>query len=366
MHADGTCERKFAAARYQGRLRGVNHRGLARAAIAGPQPRAHGVGSQPVRRSCDAVRSFAVVSVLAAGPLACTRVSDRERFTAGGDALEIVEAYPAPGSADVAGDVQIDLCFSAYLDPRSVGAGDATVTSGVAQADVEVAMQILPWRGPGGSVLVGPAAASGPWCEGSVVTIAPKAELVGGLLYRLRLAPRARGWAGEPLDTDAAGWTVEDTQTRYYLEFRTREADGASDTGAGSGDDGGTTGAGEDDGDPAPTLDDLFAPGMPFDPARDTCGCHRDPEDVPGQLLDLRTPDAAYADLVLATRARDTGFPMVSPRRPSESFLVHKLLRTPDGTPLHGLLGDAMPKDGELPYADFVAIARWIEAGAPR
>ncbi len=69
---------------------------------------------------------------------------------------------------------------------------------------------------------------------------------------------------------------------------------------------------------------------------------------------------------MLDPRPRDTGFPMVSLRRPSESFLVHKLLREKDGDPLRGVLGDAMPKDGELPYADYVAIARWIEAGALR
>jgi hypothetical protein len=57
---------------------------------------------------------------------------------------------------------------------------------------------------------------------------------------------------------------------------------------------------------------------------------------------------------------------MVSLRRPSESFLVHKLLHEPDGDPLRGVLGDVMPKDGELPYADYVAIAQWIEAGALR
>ena len=57
---------------------------------------------------------------------------------------------------------------------------------------------------------------------------------------------------------------------------------------------------------------------------------------------------------------------MVSPRLPSESFLVHKLLRDHDGEALRGVLGDAMPPDEEIPYTDYVAIARWIEAGAQR
>ncbi len=347
-----------------------------------------------MRDVCEAVRSFSVAAAVLAAS-ACTRVSDRERFTAQGDAIAIAEAIPTAGRQDVATDVQIDLCFSAYLDPRSVGSGDATLTSGVAPIDIEVALQILPWRGPGNARLVDHDEFAAPWCEGSVVSISPRAELLGGLLYRLRLVPRARGWAGEALDTETPGWTVEGSSTRYYHEFRTRD-DGGADTGVESGDDadtsggdeGGTTtraesgddgaattsagssddgGAGDgEDGTEPPTLAELFAPGNLFDPNRDTCSCHRDPHDVPGQLLDLRTPDAAYADLVLGTRPRDTGFPMVSPRRPSESFLIHKLLRNPDGSALHGLLGDAMPQGGTLPYADFVAVARWIEGGAQR
>jgi len=39
-------------------------------------------------------------------------------------------------------------------------------------------------------------------------------------------------------------------------------------------------------------------------------------------------------------------------------------LRDEDGHALRGILGDPMPADGTLPYADYVAIALWIEAGA--
>ena len=53
------------------------------------------------------------------------------------------------------------------------------------------------------------------------------------------------------------------------------------------------------------------------------------------------------------------------PRRPSESFLLHKLLRESDDSAIFGIRGAPMPKDADpIPYADYVAIARWIEAGA--
>jgi hypothetical protein len=64
--------------------------------------------------------------------------------------------------------------------------------------------------------------------------------------------------------------------------------------------------------------------------------------------LDLSSPSAAFADLVLPAHERSTGFPMVSPTRPSESYLVQTLLRDPDGTALYGVLGEPMPPDEPL------------------
>ena len=300
--------------------------------------------------------------------VACTRVSDQQRFEPQGERLEIVSTVPARGSVDVRPDVRLDVCFSAYLDPRTPI--DAPVTSGVVQVDAERSLQLSPWHGPGGA----PARDEvGPWCDGSVVTIAPRTELMPGLLYRSRLAPTLRGWNGEALDTDAEGWTEEADGPRFYLEFtvaqeaETTSTGGSESSGSESG--GSESGGSESGGAEVPdvqTLDDLFAPGGVFDPQRELCSCHRGDDELATTRLDLSDADHAYADLVLDQRARDTGFPMVSLRRPSESFLVHKLLREKDGDALRGVLGDAMPKDGELPYEDYVAIASWIEHGALR
>jgi hypothetical protein len=43
---------------------------------------------------------------------------------------------------------------------------------------------------------------------------------------------------------------------------------------------------------------------------------------------------------------------MVSPTRPSESYLVQTLLRDPDGSALYGVLGEPMPPDEPLAHAD--------------
>jgi hypothetical protein len=61
-----------------------------------------------------------------------------------------------------------------------------------------------------------------------------------------------------------------------------------------------------------------------------------------------------------------TGFRMVAPRRPAESYLVQVLLRDDDGHALLGVLGEPMPPDEPLTYAEMVALVRWIEGGAQR
>lgn len=294
----------------------------------------------------------------------CTRVSDTERFAPAEDPLAIVQTVPERGEEGVARDAAIDLCFSHTVDPRSIAPNDATMSSGETPIDSESTLQLFPWTAPGGVPVGADDDVAGPWCPGSVLSVRPKAPLFAGLHYRLRLVPRARGWNGEILDTEADGWTPEGDRFRYYLELTVDPAPDPEHEP--SAEDTGTRDGGDTMDLPGPTLTDLFAAGAVFDPARDTCSCHRDTEDLALLRLDLRDVDRAYAALVLEPRPRETGFELVSPRRPSESFLVQKLLRDHDGDPLQGILGDAMPPDEPLPYRDAVRIAEWIEAGAMR
>ena len=283
--------------------------------------------------------------------IGCTRVSDEERFEPIAEVIAIVQTVPEAGAIEVERTVQIDLCWSGLVDPRSVGDIDALITSGEQFVDTELAVQLWPWRPPANAAGSNPPEA--PWCSGSVLSVTPKAELTAGVQYRLRLEDDIVGWAGEAVDTDREGWIDDDAGgSLFFLEFTVVD------------DPVPPPGGEPPEGEPV-LLSDLFAAGGPFDPARGLCSCHAGGDELAQGLLDLSTPEAAFEDLVLPPRVRDTGFAMLTPRIPSESFLLHKLLRDPDGTAIHGVLGEPMPKDGDpLPYADYVALARWIEDGA--
>lgn len=298
-----------------------------------------------------------VVAIHAAA-VSCTTESDRERFDANGTPLRILRTVPETGGVDVPGDVPVELCLSTLVDPASVSETAATISSGSTVIDTELSVQLVPWTIPGGAPV--PQGSEAPWCSGSVVSVAPEVTLTAGARFRLRLLPDLVGWAGESLDTTAPGWLEEETDDgaapRYFVEFDVGEVSGDDDDGGPPGDD--------PEPDEGPTMADLFADGGPFDPRTTTCACHRDEDDLAFARLDLSTPEAAFDGLVGRAGTQDTGFPMITPRDPSRSFLLHKLLRTPQGEPIEGVRGDAMPKDGTLAYRDLVAIALWIEAGA--
>jgi hypothetical protein len=314
---------------------------------------------------------------------ACTRPSDVDRFPGTGATMRIVTTWPARAGEDVDPGSEIDFCVSALVDPRTVDDFDGTLGSGSVLFDSQLEVQIVPWRGPGGEP-VG-RADDEPWCPGSVLSIRPLSELRSGLLYRARLRDTVVGWAGETLDTSQPGWVqMEEDEPLFVLEFTTSASEedddgdttedaGDTTTTNGSGDGHTDTGGSEGEGDasePGPSivpLSTLFATGAVWDPARELCGCHVPTSETANALaharLDLTGPDTAHARLVQSTRPRDTGFPMVSPRLPSESFLTHKLLRR-DGERIHGVLGAPMPPDRPLPYQDLLMVLRWIEAGA--
>lgn len=295
----------------------------------------------PPRRRAPG-RAAAGIALAAAG--ACTRVSDTPRFEPISDRLEIVETIPGPGATDVRPDAQIDFCFSGYLDPRALDDFDASLNSGEVTFDTQLDLQLFAWRPPGAAA----GASTAAWCPGSVVSLRAKKPMIPGVLHRVRLLPSAVGWAGEQLDVTTPGWVAGD-EPAFILEFDVRPP---------KEDDKGETP------EPAPTLTDLFTPGEVFAVDNPACSCHREAGNLARTRLDLSTPTDAFAGLVLSTRTMSTGFPMVSPRRPSESYLVQVLLRDEAGHALHEVLGDPMPPAAPLSHAAKVAIVRWIEGGA--
>lgn len=278
----------------------------------------------------------------------CGQLDDRQRFEPVVGALQITETIPAAGAQlDPLG--RIDVCLSAEVDPRALETFDATLHSGPLTFDAEVDVALFSWLAPGSRTELSVER----WCPGSVISLTPGGVLQPGLRYRVRLRPALLGWAGESLDTEQDGWLIDtEGELLWFLEFR-------------------VAGSTADDPpedipqlEPGPTLTQLFAPGEVFDPERGACSCHQGGDELASARLDLSDPQTAWTELVLRTGLEATDFPMVTARRPSESYVLHKLLRTSEGEPLHTLHGEPMPPDEPLPHADLVRIAHWIEGGA--
>jgi len=326
-------------------------RNIARTADCARGPRSRAAGG-------PAVYIFAGITLAA-----CTRVSDKQPYPLVSERLTIVRTIPEP-DAVIAPDAQIDFCFSGYVDPRAVDDFDVSVSSGVPEFDTRLDLQLFAWRPPGAAV----GDATSAWCPGSVLSVRPRVPLRPGLRHHVRMQPSAVGWAGEQLDITTPGWVQDEAGPAFLVDFtvdpqaQLPEEEDDTDTDTDTDTDGGAE-------PPAPTLGDLFAPGQVFAPDNPACSCHRsaDEDDALARArLDLSDPDAAFAGLVLPTHVRSTGFVMVAPRRPAESYLVQVLLRDAEGHALLGVLGEPMPPDEPLAYADMVALVRWIEGGAQR
>lgn len=330
-----------------------------RAALAGSTT-PHVVGDPAGRYAIDLLQvplisthAHPTLAVIAMSALVgCADASEGTRYDDSPDEVAIVGTVPEAGAVEIPSDVQLDLCWSDLLDPRSIGDLDATISSGGRVFDTDLQLQLFAWRGPRGSDLL--PENDGPWCSGSVLSITPVDPLQPGARHRLRLRADPVGWNGESIDLDTPGWTqTPQGEDVFYLEF-----DVAAEP--------------ERENDPEEAIEDLtlstlFEPDRVFDPQRAMCSCHTEADSLATTLLDMSNAEAAYADLVLDPRVRETGYTMVTPRRPSESFLIHKLLRDADGSAIAGILGHPMPQNQDpLPYPDLVDIAEWIESGAKR
>lgn len=307
----------------------------------------------------------------------CTEANSHRRFPLVEDTIRVHATVPERGAIGVAHDSSVDVCFSGLLDPRAIGNFDVVVSSGQNVFDTEQLVQLFAWRAPGRVDEF----ADRQWCPGSVLSIQNRETWAASILHRVTLRPSAVGWAGEGLDTTTAGWTENaDGEPRFAVEFTIADDEpqsepgsdltstsgsSTSDTSTNDGGDTNATGTAEPDPtDDAITLQDLFEPGQVFDPNAEHCSCHVRDDPLALARLDLSTPQRAWSDLVLETHPASTGFPLVSPRRPSSSHLVHVLLRDDDGTAIRGVLGAPMPPAASLPYPHLVSIARWIADGA--
>ena len=261
-------------------------------------------------------------------------------------AIAIVDTVPARGSDDVQPGQSLDLCLDGILRPDALEGFEVLLTSGGVALDTDVEVALRPYRAAGSRV----ALADSRWCDGSVVMVRPTEPMRAGATYRLRLRLGDYGWNAEPLDISTEGWDLEDgARWVFSLPFTVDPSAIPPDTLER----------------PAPIgLDVLFETGQIFDPARGMCGCHQDASTTANRRLDLRSPAAAYADLLDDSAPQSTGFPLVSPGYPGASYLIQKLTANDEGDALHGVLGERMPRNGTLPHVDAATLAMWIATGA--
>ncbi len=260
--------------------------------------------------------------------------------------ITIVDTVPRREAIGVAPSSSIDVCFSAQLYPTAFNGFEVLLTSGGSAFDTEVEISLFQYRTQGSRDEL----ATSRWCEGSVLMVRPKNSLTPGATYRLRIVAGMYGWDDEFLESGPEGWGVESDGRRSYSLPFTVAADGPADS-------------------PPPTpatitLSDLFEGKNVFDPSTSYCSCHRESGSLPRQLLNLSTPNSAYADLVQDTTPQTTSFPMVSPGAPAASYLIQKLTDAGNGQTLHGVLGERMPAEGDLPVAAASSLSMWIATGA--
>lgn len=287
--------------------------------------------------------AFLGICVFAQG---CGRTRDLSRFSEDRSSLMIVQTFPSRGSEKVSKTSQIDLCLSSEIDPQSFVPTNVTLSSGREYVEIDVFIQLFPWFGPASKFQLSETR----WCSGSVISIVPQVPLAPTTLYRVSLRPElARGWEGEAFDSTGPGWQKNsEGEDIFVVEFTTSEQS-----------------LHPEEQQPAKVmLRQLFAAGQVFDPNSSTCSCHRQADELAHELLDLSTPETAFTGFLNRSELESTGYPMVSPGNPSESYLIQKLVPTKENMPLWGVHGDLMPQDGELTHSDRVAIAWWIASGA--
>lgn len=311
----------------------------------------------PLRRS--ALCAIACVT-------ACAIPADSGRYASPEADLRIVETVPAHDQMVFEREVRVDLCLNKVLDPATFSPDLLRLRSGSVFYDSDVELELLNWRDPGSET-----SAQRPWCAGSVLRIAPRSPLPVGIRYRVLLQDGLKSWQGGRFATDQSGWvhpTPSDTEGIDEPDFDPDSLDPyfvvefevASD-------------AAESPEDPPPEtplhLTELFEPGHVFDPLAGGCTCHADPVYPVVDLLDLRTPERAYQDLVLDGRPSSIDSRRVVAGAAYASYVVHKLGRlNPDasgvGQPLERIVGSSMPPLERISAAHLAELSRWIDEGA--
>jgi hypothetical protein len=218
---------------------------------------------------------------------------------------------PAPNQIDVPTDLTVDLTFSDYPDPDTVGEPTMVLTTGVYRVPEIYRVDLAR----------------------KAVTMSPGGQLNTQLGYTVSVSPGV---------ASLAGCTGTFTQRSF------------------------TTGDGPAN-PPAPTVP-AFADVEAIFTAACAGTCHADPSggclSAPAAGLSLCAAEARRA--LLGVPSRQVGsLALVAPLDSARSYLVRKLLpATEGGGPVPGTLGQREPPGPPLPPDQLETITAWIDGGA--
>ena len=218
---------------------------------------------------------------------------------------------PAPNQIDVPTDLTVDLTFSDYPDPDTVGEPTMVLTTGVYRVPEIYRVDLAR----------------------KAVTMSPGGQLNTQLGYTVSVSPGV---------ASLAGCTGTFTQRSF------------------------TTGDGPAN-HPAPTVP-AFADVQAIFTAACAGYCHADPSggcrSAPAAGLSLCAAEARRA--LLGVPSREVGsLALVAPLDSARSYLVRKLLpATEGGGPVPGTLGQREPPGPPLPPDQLETITAWIDGGA--
>lgn len=243
----------------------------------------------------------------------------------------------------------LEFCFSKLIDPQSIRPGLAHLSSGSVNLDSEIGLDLVdyqyalglrPYRQP---------------CPGSVLWVRSIGKIAAETSYRLRLFDEIRDLKGRKVnDRDDRRWLAgKDGKRRLYLEFKSAPPGEPRPT---------EPGPGKAPPQPPSTLRELFAPNEVFAAGNPSCSCHRTPQSLAFDRLNLSSPEVAHHALLNGKSGNEMAW--VAPGYPEHSYLIRKLLRDQEGHALPGVLGDPMPPAKPLMKRDLARIMAWIEKGA--
>jgi hypothetical protein len=232
----------------------------------------------------------------------------------------VASSLPANEATDVRLGAVVEVTFSDFPDPATIAAPAVALRSGVNTVDAVITTDLVDKK----------------------VVLRPSMELTADTDYVVEINSRVAGLSGLEL-----GRTSQ-------VRFRT-----------------GTMAGGGPQVLPTPTLAEVQQVFDGYNACADPasgCGCARagcHGAVAPALLLNL-TASAMHFNLVGITTTQPSGqipgmkLARVKAGNPSESYLLRKLLGTPD------IRGGRMPLDGEIDQEQLRLISRWIAGGAPK